>query len=117
MPPPRGIKKGTSKATQEEEGETEDIPPPIKSKELHIWDQPISKIYTDDCDCFPIRSRIGNEYIMIVYHCDSNTILQAPFFNRKDKHGIRAYKYMMRRLADRGNQVDVQISDNKVSAR
>ena len=61
----------------------EDITPPIKTKELNIWDKPISKLYTDDCGRFPIRSRSGNEYIMIAYHCDSNTILQAQLSNRK----------------------------------
>ena len=90
----------------------EDISPPIKTKELHIWDQTISKLYTDDCGRFTIIPRSGSKYIMIAYHCDSNTILRAPFFNRKDKHSIRAYNYIMRRLADRGHQVDVQILDN-----
>ena len=90
--------------------------PPLKTKELYIWDQQISKIYTDDYGRFPIRSRSGNEYIMIAYHCDSNTILQAPFFNRKDKHRIRSYNYIMRRLSYRGHKVDVKVLDNEVSA-
>ena len=53
---------------------------------------------------------------MIVYHCDSNTILQAPFSNRKNKHRIKAYNSIMKILADRGHKVDVQILDNKVIA-
>ena len=53
---------------------------------------------------------------MIAYHCDSNKILQAKFANRKYKHRIRAYNYIMRCLADRGHQVDIQILDNEVSA-
>ena len=69
-PPPRGIKKEPSKATLEEENDREDITPHIKTKELHIWDQPISKLYTDDCGRFPIRSRSGNEYITISYRCE-----------------------------------------------
>ena len=52
---------------------------------------------------------------MIAYHCDSNTILQAPFVNRKDKHRIRAYNSIMQRLTEKGHQVDVQILDNEVS--
>ena len=52
---------------------------------------------------------------MIAYNCDSNTILQAPFVNRKDKHRSRAYNYIMQRLADRCYNVDVQILDNEVS--
>ena len=93
----------------------EDIPPPLKTKELHIWDQPISKLYTDGCGQFPVRSINDNGYIMIAYHCDSNTILQDPCFNRKDKHRIIAYNYIMRRLSERGHQFDVQILDNEVS--
>ena len=73
-PPPRGTKKGIFKVAPEEE-DMEDIPSPIKIKELHIWYQPISKLYIDDCGSFPIRSRSGNEYIMIEYHFDSNTII------------------------------------------
>ena len=71
--------------------------------------------YTDDYGRFTIRSRSGNEYIIIEYHCDSNTILEAPFVNRKYKHRIRPYNYIMRLLSDREHQVYVQILDNKVS--
>ena len=63
----RGNKKSPAKSTLEKEYEREDNPPPLKTKELHIWYQPISKLYTDDCGRFPIRSRIGNDYIMIVF--------------------------------------------------
>ena len=53
---------------------------------------------------------------MIAYHCDSNTILQDPFANIKDKHRIRAYSSIMKKLADRGHHVKVQILDNEVGA-
>ena len=92
----------------QQQSNTEDSIPNHKTQEIHIWDQPISKLYTDDCGKFPIRSRSGNEYIMIAYHCDSNTILQAPFVNRKDKHRIRAYNSIMNKLTDRGHHVDIQ---------
>ena len=85
-PPPISVKKWIFK-DEPEEAEMEDIPPPIKTNELHIWYDPISKLYTDDCGRFPIRSRSSNEYIMIAYHCDSNTILQAPFSNREKNTG------------------------------
>ena len=99
-----------------EEEELEDIPPPFKTNELHIWDETISKLYTDDCGRFPIRSRIGNEYIMITYHCDSNNILKETCTNRKNKQSILVYNSTMKRLADRGHKFDVQILDNEVSA-
>ena len=53
--------------------------------------------------------------MMIAYHCDSNPILQASFFNRKDKHRIRAYNPIIQRLTEKVNHVDVQILDNEVS--
>ena len=53
---------------------------------------------------------------MIAYNCDSNTIIQAPFFNRKDKHRIRAYNSIMQKMADIGHHVDIQILDTEVSA-
>ena len=53
---------------------------------------------------------------MILYHYDSNTILQVPFVNRNDKYRIRAYNSIMQKLADMGHRVDVQILDNEVSA-
>ena len=53
----RGIKKEPSKSTPEKEYEREDIPPPLKTKGLHICDQPTSKIYTDDCGQFHIACR------------------------------------------------------------
>ena len=53
---------------------------------------------------------------MIAYNCDSNTILQVPFVNRKDKHRIRAYNSIMQKLADIGHHIDIQILDNDVSA-
>ena len=53
---------------------------------------------------------------MIAYHCDSNTILQDPFVNRKDKHRIRAYNSIMQKFADRRHHLEVQILDIEVSA-
>ena len=98
------------------EEDLEDIPPPIKTNELHIWDKPISKLYTDYCGRFPIWLIIRNNHIRIAYYCDSNTILQEQFSNIKNKHRIRAYILIMKRLADRWHKVDVQILDNEVSA-
>ena len=37
---------------------------------------------------FPIRSCSGNQYIMMSYHGDSNTILVDYFKSKKDLHRI-----------------------------
>ena len=52
---------------------------------------------------------------MIAYNCDSNTILQAPFVNRKDKHIIRACNSIIKKLVGIGHVVDIHILDNEVS--
>ena len=114
-PPTISIKRGIFKVVPEEE-EMEDIPYPVTTKELHIWDEPISELYMDYCCRFPIRSRSVNEYILIAYHYDFNTILRAPFANSKNKHRIQAYSSIMKSLADCRHQVDVHILDNEVSA-
>ena len=62
------------------------IPP--TSNKLHIRVEPISKVYTDNTGHSPIRSLSVNQYIMIAYHFDSNTILQAPFKTKHNRHCI-----------------------------
>ena len=59
--------------------------------ELHIINEPISKLYSDDCGRLPINSRSGKQYIMIAHHRETNTILQASFLSRSDKHRILAF--------------------------
>ena len=58
--------------------------------ELNIQVEHINKLYTDDKGRFPVRSRSNNQYIMIVYHCDSNAIIDAPFKSRTNKHRLLA---------------------------
>ena len=60
--------------------------------EVHIYETPIRKIYTDDCGRFPIKSRSGENYIIIAYHFDINAILQASFATRSEQNRISAYK-------------------------
>ncbi|KAL7502269.1 hypothetical protein ACHAXN_000895 [Cyclotella atomus] len=90
--------------------------PTSPSKELHLWSEPISKLYTDDMGRFSVRSRSGNQYIMLGYHCDSNAILVEPFQSRHDRHRIPAYNRLMSRLKARGHTVDHQVLDNETSA-
>ena len=65
------------------------------SNDLYISVQPMSKLYTDDTGQFLVRSWSGNQYIMIVYHCNSNAILAQPFKTRADKHRMVAYNSIM----------------------
>eukprot|EP00956_Cyclotella_meneghiniana_P042677 scaffold249030_cov93-Cyclotella_meneghiniana.AAC.1 len=36
------------------------VSPATPAKELHTWDEPISKLFTDDMGRFPVQSRSGN---------------------------------------------------------
>ena len=99
---------------------TEDAPPNIinplptaKAKDIYVYTDPISKLYTDDMGRFPVHSRSGNHYIVLDYHVDTNTILVEPFQSRQDRHRIAAYNRIMTRLNKRGHTVDLQILDNK----
>ena len=93
--------------------ESDPLPDP---NELHIRVHHVaSKLYTDDCGKFPVRSRGGNNYIMIAYHSQSNMILSAPFKSRADRHRLQAYNSIMQRLKDKNLMVDLQILDNAAS--
>ncbi|KAL7545783.1 hypothetical protein ACHAWF_009130 [Thalassiosira exigua] len=83
--------------------------------ELHVKTVHISRLYTDDTGRFPIRSRSGNQYLMIAYHCDGNVILACPFKSQKDKHRLEAYNSIMSRLKAKGLSIDLQIMDNEAS--
>ena len=41
----------------QQQSNTEDSIPNQRTQEIHIWDHPISKLYTDDCGRFPFWSR------------------------------------------------------------
>ncbi len=62
-----------------------------------------------------MRSRSGNQYVMVAYHCDSNSILVCLFQSRKDRYRLAAYTTIMGRLKQCGLDVDLQILDNEAS--
>jgi hypothetical protein len=86
------------------------------SNEVFVQVYPLSKLYTNDTDHFPVRARTGNQYIMIAYHADGNLILQEAFQTWSNQHCIAAYNSIMTCLAARGLSVDLQILDNEASA-
>ena len=64
---------------------------------------------------FPIRSRRGNNFIMLAYHVDTNVILVEPFASRHDRHRLSAADRNIANLTKRGHGVDLQIIDNQCS--
>ena len=86
--------------------------PRAQSKELHVRIEHTSKLYTEDTGILAIRSRIVNQYLMIVYHCIPNAILVAPLKSLKDLHRLLAYNDIMNRLKNYYKLVHLQILNN-----
>ncbi len=86
------------------------------SNQVFVRVNPLSKLYTDDTGCFPVRACSGNQYVMIAFHANDNLILQQALKSKSNCHQISEYNAIMSRLAAPGHLVDLQILDNKTSA-
>jgi hypothetical protein len=60
------------------------------------------QIYTNQTGRFPVTSRGGNKYIMILYDYDSNSILAEPMKSQTDDEIIRSYQALHGRLIAAG---------------
>jgi hypothetical protein len=85
------------------------------SHQVFIKVHPLSRLYTDNTGCFPVKAHSGNQYVMMAYHADGNLILQQAFKTRNDCHHIAAYNSIMTWLAACGLTVDLKILDNEAS--
>ena len=85
------------------------------TNEVHIWETPISKPYSDDTGRFTVRLLSGKWYVMIIFHCDSNTILQTPFKKKSYKHRLDAYNSIRGRFKYLRHTVDLKILYNEFS--
>jgi hypothetical protein len=75
------------------------------------------QIYTNQTGCFPVTSRRGNKYIMILYDYDSNSILAEPMKSRTDDEIIRSYQALHDCLIAAGLKPRSQKLDNEASRR
>ena len=85
------------------------VPPTLNKLYVQVLQKYI--LYTDDTGRFPIRARIGNQYVMVEYN-SSNVILVDPFSSRKDKNWLAAYNSIMQQLREKYLLVDLHILDN-----
>ncbi len=95
---------------------TASSPTDVPSNQVFITVHPLSRLYTDDSGCFPVKACSRNQYVMIAFHADSNLILQQAFKSKIDCHPIAPYNAIMTCLSARGLLLDLQIIDNKASA-
>ena len=65
--------------------------------------------------CFPVRSCISNQYIMLAYHCECNVFLVKPFQTKQNHHRIYAYSRIITRLKNRVQTIEHQVLKNDVS--
>ena len=76
---------------------------------------PTEKIYSNLPGQFPTKFLKGNQYILVLYHYDSNKILTEPMKNITDAEIVRAYAKLRNYLINKGMRPKFQILDNKAS--
>jgi hypothetical protein len=104
------IKEETNKVTTEG-----DLDYGIKTNCIYAARIDAGQIYTDQTGRFPVISRKGNKYIMVLYECDGNAILAEPIRNRTAPELLRAFQVMEKRLTARGFQPKLMRLDNEAS--
>jgi hypothetical protein len=77
--------------------------------------EPTGQIYTDQTGRFVVPSSNGNNYLMVCYDYDSNTIFTQPFKNRTATCLLEAYKILHERLCRAGLRPKLQRLDNECS--
>ena len=71
------------------------LPAPKQTDSLHLLELPLNKLFTDDTGHLPVRARSRHQYIMVVYHFNTNAIMVQPFASRHNSHRRSAYHTLM----------------------
>ena len=72
-------------------------------------------MYTDQTGAFPITSKKGNKYIMILCEIDNNVILSEAMRNRSSGKIFRTYLILMQGLKAEGIRTKKHVLDNECS--
>ena len=72
-------------------------------------------MYNDQTGAFPITSKKGNKYIMILCEIDNNVILSEAMRNRSSDEITRTYLILMQRLKAAGIRTKKHVLDNECS--
>ena len=75
----------------------------------------MSNAYCDLTGRFPQRATSGNQYIMIGYHYDANSILAEPLKNRTAGNIVEVWKKLHQRYENAAVTPDIYIMDNEFS--
>ena len=74
------------------------------------------QIYTDQPGKFLVPSLSGNNYIMVLYDLDTNSILSEPMKSRTGEEMTRAFKKLHAYLTARGHRPKLHTLDNEASS-
>ena len=111
----RSTKERIMVEVEDENGNVQKVPLK-KHNDIYVRiDEAKETIYTDQTGAFPVRSRRGNRYIMVLCEMDSNTIHTAAMKNRTGSEIIRAYQELMDKLKAAGLKPKKHILDNECS--
>jgi hypothetical protein len=92
-----------------------DLDQGIKTQYVYAATIDAGQIYTDQTGIFPVVSRKGNKYIMILYDYDSNAILAQPIKDRTAPELLRAFQGMEQEFVARGLKPKLMKLDNEAS--
>jgi hypothetical protein len=92
-----------------------DIDHGVKTQFVYAATIDAGQIYTDQTGRFPVVSRKGNKYIMILYDYDSNAILAQPIKDRTAPESLKAFQVMEQELVSRGLKPKLTKLDNEAS--
>jgi hypothetical protein len=95
--------------------EETDLDQGIKTHYVYAATIDAGQIYTDKTGRFPVVSRKGNTYIMILYDYDRNAIMAQPIKYRTAPELLRAFQVMEHELVARGLKPKLMKLDNEAS--
>ena len=70
-------------------------------------------ISTDLPGCFPFTSNLSNNYIFLLYDCDSNNILIRPIKSREKSELVRGFEMCYKDLKEANDDLIAAIKDKK----
>jgi hypothetical protein len=74
------------------------------------------KIYTNKTGCFPKKSSLGNQYVMVLVELNSSAILVKAMKNCTSGKMICAYQHLIDHLKTAGIETQRHVLDNKCLA-
>ena len=113
------VKTGIKREEEEKKTGHNNQQSPTLPKQGYIYtkvDDTNNNMYTDQTGKFPHISSCGNQYQMIAYHADSNSIWMEPMKNRKEGEMIQAQSQALIIMKSYGIITTKQVLNNEASA-